>query len=203
MTQTTWEWNRARSGISHWYGRHTKRALTHWGRDEIDAITQTTFSRAFFLSENVWIPTKISLMFVPKGPINNIPALVQIMDWRRPGDKPLSEPMMVSLLTHICVTRPQWVNIIAYFVYKLFQNNWWKLHFWVKKMTIYISVDIDYVVWSEESTVRSKKYAHSLHLIMFCWENNPTNFNHIIQINSTTLGLQLPQHQRIYCRKCG
>ena len=32
------------------------------------------------------------------------------MAWRRPGDKPLSEPMMVSLLTHICVTRPQWVN---------------------------------------------------------------------------------------------
>ena len=34
----------------------------------------------------------ISLKFVPKGPINNIPALVQIMAWRRPGDKPLSEP---------------------------------------------------------------------------------------------------------------
>ena len=32
------------------------------------------------------------------------------MAWRRPGDKPLSEPMMVSLPTHICVTRPQWVN---------------------------------------------------------------------------------------------
>ena len=27
---------------------------------------------------NVWIPTKISLKFVPKGPINNITALVQI-----------------------------------------------------------------------------------------------------------------------------
>ena len=26
------------------------------------------------------------------------------------GDKPLSEPMMVRLRTHICVTRPQWVN---------------------------------------------------------------------------------------------
>ena len=37
-------------------------------------------------------------------------ALVQIMVWRRRGDKPLSEPMMVSSLTHICVTRPQWVN---------------------------------------------------------------------------------------------
>ena len=32
------------------------------------------------------------------------------MAWHRPGDKPLSEPMMVNLLTHICVTRAQWVN---------------------------------------------------------------------------------------------
>ena len=32
------------------------------------------------------------------------------MVWRRPGDKPLPEPMMVRLLTHICVTRPQWVD---------------------------------------------------------------------------------------------
>ena len=64
-----------------------------------------------FLNENVWISIKISLKFVLKGPINNIPALVQIMAWRQPGDNPLSEPMMVSLLTHICVTRPQWVKV--------------------------------------------------------------------------------------------
>ena len=32
------------------------------------------------------------------------------MAWRRSGDKPLSEPIVVILLTHICVTRPQWVN---------------------------------------------------------------------------------------------
>ena len=44
---------------------------------------------------------KISLKFVPNGQINNIPALVQIMAWRQPGDKPLSEPMMVSLLSYI------------------------------------------------------------------------------------------------------
>ena len=43
--------------------------------------------------------------------INNIPSLVQIMAWRRPGDKPLSEPMMISSLTHICVPRPQWVKV--------------------------------------------------------------------------------------------
>ena len=63
-----------------------------------------------FLNEIIWISIKISLKFVPSGPINNIPALVQIMAWRRLGDKPLSELMMVKLLTLICVTRPQWVN---------------------------------------------------------------------------------------------
>ena len=67
--------------------------------------------KCIFLNEDVWIMLKISLKFVPKVRINNIPALVQIMAWRRPGDKPLAEPMMVSLLTHICVTRPQWVKI--------------------------------------------------------------------------------------------
>ena len=33
------------------------------------------------------------------------------MAWRRPGAKPLSEPMMGTSLTHICVTRPQWVKV--------------------------------------------------------------------------------------------
>ena len=75
------------------------------GRHFADDIFKCIFS-----NENVWIPIKISLKFVPKGPINNIPALVQIMVWCRAGDKPLSEPMMVCLLTYICVTRPQWVN---------------------------------------------------------------------------------------------
>ena len=66
-----------------------------------------TFNR-IFVNENVRISIKFSLKFVPKGPINNIPALVQIM--ARPGDKPLSETAIVILLTHICVTRPQSVK---------------------------------------------------------------------------------------------
>ena len=66
-----------------------------------------TFKRIFIHKGPVRISIEISLKFVPKGPINNIPGFVQIMAWRRSGDKPLSEPMMVSLLTHICVTRPQ------------------------------------------------------------------------------------------------
>ena len=72
-----------------------------------------TFNR-IFVNENVRISIKISLKFVPRFRINNIPPLAQIMAWRRLGDKPLSEPMMVSLLTQICVTRPQLVNVILF-----------------------------------------------------------------------------------------
>ena len=71
------------------------------------------------LNENVWISINTSLKFVPMGPINNICTLVQVMAWRRPGDKPLSEPMMVRLPTHICVTRPQWVKA------SFWSNNLW------------------------------------------------------------------------------
>ena len=74
-----------------------------------DHLSINTF-KCIFLNDNIWISIEISLNFVPDGPINNIPALVQIMAWRRAGNKPLSGPMMVSLLTHICVTRPQWVK---------------------------------------------------------------------------------------------
>ena len=63
--------------------------------------------KCIFMNGNVWSSIKISLKFVPDGPINNIPALVKMTAWCRTGDKPLSEPMMVNLLTHICVTRSQ------------------------------------------------------------------------------------------------
>ena len=65
------------------------------------AISQMTLSNVIFVNKNARISSKISLNFVPKGP-----ALVQIMAWRRPGNKRLSEPIFISLPTHICVTRP-------------------------------------------------------------------------------------------------
>ena len=102
-----------------WYGHYSHQSLSI-GK-HVDSLRPRQNRRHFaddvfkcnFLNENVWIPIKISLKFVPKGPINNMPALVQIMAWRRPGDKPLSEPMMVSSLTHICVTRPLWVKLLV------------------------------------------------------------------------------------------
>ena len=84
----------------------------------------------FLLSENMWISLKIPLNFVPRGPINNILALVQIMAWRRPGDdKPLSEPMMVRLPTHICVYRPQRFNHDYNMTFLFYHTNVDILHF--------------------------------------------------------------------------
>ena len=40
------------------------------------AISQKTLTNAINLNENVLISIKISLKFVPKGPIDNNPALV-------------------------------------------------------------------------------------------------------------------------------
>ena len=77
-----------------------------------------------FLNENVIISAKIWLEIVPKGPINNIQALVQIMACRRQGDKPLSEPMMARFPTHICVTRPHWVNFWFVFYLSYYRVVW-------------------------------------------------------------------------------
>ena len=74
--------------------------LTHLRPRQDDRHFADDIFKCIFLNENVWFLNKISLMFVPKSLINNIPALVQIMAWRRLGDKPLSEPMMFSLPTH-------------------------------------------------------------------------------------------------------
>ena len=86
--------------------------LTHWGWDKMVAISQTTFQMHFLEWKclNFAQYNKLSLTFVPQLRINNIPALVQITAWRPPGDKALSEWLMVNLLTHKYVTRPQWVE---------------------------------------------------------------------------------------------
>ena len=115
--------------------------------------------KLIFFNENVWISINISPKFVPKAPINNIQALVQIMAWRRPGDKPLSEPMMVRLSTHICVTRPQWVNC-----YSVTRSFWlakdpsargkWPGHLFL------VAVHASLLRWSNEQ-VRWCGWAHS------------------------------------------
>ena len=47
-------------------------SVTHWGRDKTAAILLKDIFKCIFLNENVWISIKISLKFVPKGPISKI-----------------------------------------------------------------------------------------------------------------------------------
>ena len=69
--------------------------------------------------QNIWMLIRISLPCVSIVRINIIPAMVKIMAWCWPGDNQLSEPMMISLLTYICVTRPQWVKYSSLYIRKM------------------------------------------------------------------------------------
>ena len=60
------------------------------------AILSNEIFKRIFLNENFRITIKISLKFVPKGPIDNKSALVQVMAWRQTGDKPLPEAVMIQ-----------------------------------------------------------------------------------------------------------
>ena len=70
--------------------------LTHLPLDKMAAILADDIFTRIFLNGNGRIPIKISLKFVPKSPIDNKPALVQVMAWCRSGDKPLPEPMITQ-----------------------------------------------------------------------------------------------------------
>ena len=100
-------------GVSYWRRREFQTyARLHRGRMHLNTLRPRQniphfaddIFKCILLNENLWISIKISL----NGEINNMAALVQIMAWRRSDHKPLSEPMMFSLMPHICGIRPQW-----------------------------------------------------------------------------------------------
>ena len=82
--------------------------LKHWGRDEMVDIFQTTFPNTFSW-KIIWISINISLKFVPRGPIHNVPALIPIIG----SDQAPSHYLIQWWLVYwrICVTRPQWVKV--------------------------------------------------------------------------------------------
>ena len=65
-------------------------SLWQYGRHFADDIF-----KSIFVNDNFFIVINILLKFAPKGPIDNNSALVQTMAWRRIGDKPLSEPVLI------------------------------------------------------------------------------------------------------------
>ena len=110
--------------------------------------------KCVLFNENVSLSIKISLKFVPKGAMTNIPAMVQIMAWRQLGDKPLSEPMMVSLLTKICVTQSQWVR---YMMLRQDENPMVSLQCVMK-----YRADSRFAPSQWETSLKSKKVSHWL-----------------------------------------
>ena len=136
-----------------------------------------TFKR-IFSNDNIRISIKNSLKFVPKGLINNSQALVLIMAWRRPGDKPLSEPMMVRSLTHICVTRPQWVNML---LSSLIQDN--------------INIDVPWSIFFKILTIHPRCYIRTIAVPETCE-------NWLGLVNSSHGALKSTVVEKTVLRKC-
>ena len=70
--------------------------LTHLPLDKMAAIVAYNIFKCIFLNEKDTIPIQISLKFVRRSSVDNKPALVQVMAWRRAGDQPLPEPMLAQ-----------------------------------------------------------------------------------------------------------
>ena len=117
---TTW-WTKLLLRFCHWLPNTLR--PTHNGRHFAD----DTFKH-IFLNENVRIPIEISLKFVSTGPINKIPA-----------------PMMVRLPTHICVTRPQWVNLSPLSKMSSISQTTFKMNFLKWKFRISIQISLKFV----------------------------------------------------------
>ena len=82
------------NGLTWFIFPHSCSCLTHLPRRQNGSYFADDIFKCIFLHENAWISVGFSPDFVPKGPIGNYPALVQIMAWRRKNDKPLSEPIL-------------------------------------------------------------------------------------------------------------
>ena len=111
-----------------------------------------------FVNENFCILIEVSRKFVPKGPIDNIPALVKIMAWHLICDKPLSEPVLPDSLTHICGTRGRWVNKTMQIHRRTQWNPWnYKGHL----MTRYSFLCIPKYILNQKSYIHGN-FAHYL-----------------------------------------
>ena len=77
--------------------------LSHLGRDKNGRPFPYGIFKCIFLNENVYISIQFALKFFPRA------HLTIFQHWFRKSLGTVQAPMSVSLLTHKCVTRPQWV----------------------------------------------------------------------------------------------
>ena len=114
-------------------------------------------------NEKIWISLQISMKFVPKVRISNITTLFQKMAWRRPSDKPLSEPIMVSLLTHICVTRSRRVNNMKARIYLIVSHEWYNFREYLMDELIVFSVTFLFKMTNAHGRLPSRQNSIILH----------------------------------------
>ena len=84
-----------------WSGRHL---LTHGGRGKMDVISEMTFSSAFSWIKIFELRLKCHWSLFLRVQLT-ISSTCLDNGLVPSGNKPLSQPLVVSLLTHICVTR--------------------------------------------------------------------------------------------------
>ena len=128
---------------------------TQWGRDKMAAVSQTTLSNAFSWMKMLEFRLKfIWSLFLRVQ-------LTIFHQWFRlsPGDKPLSEPMMVRLPTHICVVRPQWVLM------GIGKNMIWESCLFIAWSSLGL-VSNGAFVWA--ITRRQDRHYFMEHIVMFC-----------------------------------
>ena len=112
--------------LNFYLARYSCRSLILETKTNVRRFADDVF-KCIFLNENGWILIKISLKCVPKGPINNIPAFVQIMAWCHHH----LNQWWPSSMTYICITWPQWVKSLVSercgwrFIYAFFKLVLW------------------------------------------------------------------------------
>ena len=116
------------------------RLLTHWVQYKIQAVMQTTFSNTHSWMKIYEFWLIFSLKSVPKGPVNNISVLVQIMAWRWSGDKPLFEPMMVNYWS---IYSPLGLNEYFFFI----RSNFCKMPLVWSERTWHFRLQLRKLLW--------------------------------------------------------
>ena len=65
------------------------------------------------MNEKFCILIQIALKFVPKGPVKNKSASVQVMAWLWTGDKPLPEPNADPVHRRIYAVKGKWALLLG------------------------------------------------------------------------------------------
>ena len=133
--------------------------------------------KCIFINENHYSLIDISMIFFPKGPINNMPALVQIMTWHQTGDKLLSESMIN--LPHVTFNSYALGKFESNFRYAIFKQIlvtggwgfsyeisliWMSLDFTVNQSTL-----VQVMAWCRQATS---------HYLSQCWPRSVTIWRH-------------------------